>query len=246
VRYAVVSDIHGNFEALTQIIAKAESEGFDKILNLGDMVGYYTTPNECVDLLRDRNAVSIMGNHDVVACGGVEPVFFNPTAAQAILWAREHLRPDNREYISRLPDQRRIGDELLMVHGSVRDRDEYLLFRPEIERSFEVLESSHAGIRVVFFGHTHRKIYYEKEGSRLYASDKPDKLVLRPGCLYMINPGSVGQPRDGDPRAAFCIFDTEARAVTFYRVSFDIDKVANAVRSLPFGESLAKRLYRGI
>ncbi|MCZ7583877.1 MAG: metallophosphatase family protein [Deltaproteobacteria bacterium] len=245
-KYGILSDIHGNIEALNAALAKLDDLGVERLVNLGDAVGYYTAPNECVDRLRERDAVSIMGNHDVVACGRVEPVFFNPTAAQAILWARENLRDDNREYINGLPDSRKIADDVLAVHGSVRDRDEYLLFRPEIERSFDALETTYPGVRVVFFGHTHRRIYYEKESDKLYAGTSGDPLTLRGDSLYLINPGSVGQPRDGDPRAAFCVFDDEARVVDFHRVGFDTDKVAEAVRALPFGASLAERLYRGV
>ncbi len=245
-KYALISDVHANLEALERVLEKIDALKADQILNLGDIVGYYARPNECVDIMRQRNIVSIMGNHDVVACGKVEPVYFNPTAAQAILWARETLRPENREWIASLPDWREIGNDLLIVHGSVRDRDEYLLFRPEIENSFEALAVQHPNHRVVFFGHTHRRIFYERDNTNIYSGGKNDKLVLREGARYLINPGSVGQPRDGDPRASFAVYDSDTWQVQFHRVPFDIDKVAENIRQLPFGESLAKRLYRGV
>lgn len=245
-RYAVLSDVHGNLVALETVLAKIDEIGVDTILNLGDLVGYYTEPNKCVEIIREREIPSIMGNHDVVACGKVEPIHFNPTAARAILWARQELTEDNREWLAGLPDSRIIDDTVLMVHGSVRDRDEYLLFRPEIEHSFIALEDEYPDISVVFFGHTHRRIYYEQDGENLYAGGNSEKLVMREGAKYLVNPGSVGQPRDGDPRAAFCVYDTEAGEVTFHRLNFDIDKVAAEVREYAFGESLAKRLYRGV
>ncbi len=244
-KYAILTDIHGNFEALEKVLAKTDELGAEKIVNLGDLVGYYTQPNECVDLIRSREAISIMGNHDVVACERIEPIYFNPTAAQAILWARDQLTPENKEYLAELPDQRKILEHIMIVHGSVRDRDEYLLFRPEIELSFAALENNHPGVTIVFFGHTHRRIHFEKEKDKLFAATSGDRLSMREGSAYLINPGSVGQPRDGDPRAAFCMFDSDAGEITFHRVPFDIDKVAAAVRKMPFGEPLAQRLYRG-
>lgn len=244
-KYALISDIHANLVALTEVLKIIDAEKVDQTLNLGDIVGYYPWPNECVDLMREREIPSIMGNHDVVACGNQEPVYFNPTATQAILWARETLRPDNRKYICGLPDTRTIGKDLLMVHGSVWDRDEYLLYRPEIEKSFLALENKYPESSVVFFGHTHRRVFYEQDGTNIYSGGKNDTLKLRKNAKYLINPGSVGQSRDGDPRASFCIYDTTARQVHFHRVHYDIDKVAGAVGKLPFGESLARRLYRG-
>ncbi len=245
-KYAIISDLHANLEALQGVLAQIDTLDVDQVLNLGDTVGYYSHPNECVELIRERNITSIMGNHDVVACGKLEPVYFNPTAAQAILWARETLMDDNKKWIASLPDSRLINDEILIVHGSVKDRDEYLLFRPEIEASFAALENQHGDINVVFFGHTHRRIFYEKEGANIYSGGKNDKLVLRKGARYLINPGSVGQPRDGDSRASFCTYDSAAGEIKYHRVSFDIDKVAEAVKELPFGDSLARRLYRGV
>ncbi|MBZ0271271.1 metallophosphatase family protein [bacterium] len=245
-RYAVVSDVHGNFEALTAVFRKAEEVGVTGYLNLGDTVGYYTMPNECVQALRDRDAISIMGNHDVVACGREEPTYFNPTARQAIVWARENLTGENREYLANLPDDRVVSEELMIVHGSVHNRDEYLLFRPDIERSFRLLQKDHPAVRVVFFGHTHRRMVYFRKQDELYWVDDLTTLPLEDGTVYLINPGSVGQPRDGDRRAAFCVYDTDNKHVEFYRVNFDIDKVADAVRQLPFGASLGDRLYRGV
>ena len=244
-RYAIISDIHANLEALEVVLQKIDELEPDKTLCLGDLVGYYADPNECVQMLRDRNIQCIMGNHDVVACGLIEPYYFNPAAARAILWTREQLTESNKKYIADLPNSRVIEPDLRMVHGSVVDRDEYLLFRPEIERSFEMMVNTPDQPRVAFFGHTHRKIYYEMEGDQLYAG-KQDQLKLRKDSYYLINPGSVGQPRDSDPRASFASFDTETEEVVFYRLKYDIDKTAGKVRKYPFGEGLAKRLYRGV
>ena len=245
-KYAILSDIHGNFEALQKALDKIDELGAEKILNLGDLVGYYTEPNECVDLIRDRRAISIMGNHDVVACGRIEPIYFNPAAAQAILWARDQLTPENREYLAELPDQRKIDENLMMVHGSVRDRDEYLLFRPEIELSFAALQNNFPGVKVVFFGHTHRRIHYEKEKDELFAGTSGDALSLREGSVYLINPGSVGQPRDRNSLTSCAIYESEKNKVSFFRMKYDIKKAQDKIRKAGLPPSLAERLSLGV
>lgn len=242
--YAIITDLHANIEALSVVMDKIQEIKPDRILCLGDLVGYYSNPNECVSMIIENDVICTMGNHDVVACARVEPVYFNPAAAQAILWTRDQLTEEKKEYIASLPDSRVMDDTLHMVHGSMLDRDEYLLFRPEIERSFEVFKLNPDLPKVAFFGHTHRRIYYEHDGDNIYAG-RQDRLQLRPNSSYLINPGSVGQPRDGDPRAAFCLFDTKKQEVVFHRLNYDLDSTAQKVRELPFGESLARRLYRG-
>lgn len=242
-RTAIISDIHSNQEALEAVFFKIDSLSPDRIVCLGDLVGYYFDPNEIVEKIVEYDVTCIMGNHDVVACGKIEPMYFNPAAARAILWTREQLTQESTDYIQNLPDFR-IEPTFRMVHGSVADRDEYLLFRPEIEYSFDLIESSPDKPQIAFFGHTHRRIYYEYDGKNLYQG-KEMSLSLRPNSIYLINPGSVGQPRDGDPRSSFCIFDDTKKKVDFYRVPYNIDSTADKVRTLPFGDGLAKRLYRG-
>lgn len=243
-RYAIITDIHSNLEAAKTVFEKIDGLNVDKVVCLGDLVGYYCNPNEIVRLMLDRQVTCIMGNHDVVACGRVEPLYFNPSAASAILWTRDQLTEDNINYIKNLPDSIVMDDTFRMVHGSVDDRDEYLLFRPEIEKSFEIMWNNPEKPKIAFFGHTHRRIYYEYDGSNLYQG-KEMTLELRDDTAYLINPGSVGQPRDGDPRASFCIYDVEKSTVEFHRIEYDIDNTAEKVKNLPFGEGLAKRLYRG-
>ena len=243
-RYAIITDLHSNIEAFTAVLKKIDQLAPDQIVCLGDLVGYYANPNEVVQIMIERKITCIMGNHDVVACGRVEPDYFNPAAAKAVLWTRDELSDENSAFIRDLPDYRVLENTLRMVHGSVADRDEYLLFRPEIENSFDILKAQSDTPQVAFFGHTHRCIYYEQDGVELYQGRDP-VLNLREGAAYLINPGSVGQPRDGDPRAAFCVFDEEKRSVEFLRVNYDIDSTADKVGKLPFGRGLAKRLFQG-
>jgi diadenosine tetraphosphatase ApaH/serine/threonine PP2A family protein phosphatase len=245
VRYAIISDIHSNIEALSRVFEKIDELAPDQILCLGDLVGYYAHPNECIDLILERNVTCIMGNHDVVACGKVEPTHFNPAAAQAILWTRDQLTRDHIKFLSALPDSKKIDDNLLMVHGSVADRDQYLLFRPEIEQSFRLLRQLDELPTIAFFGHTHRRIFYEHDGKNLFSS-KADRFERVENTAYIVNPGSVGQPRDLDPRAAFCLFDSEKGEVEFFRVEYDIEATAEKAAELPFGEGLARRLFKGV
>jgi len=242
--YAIISDIHSNLEALQVVLAKIDEIEAERVICLGDIVGYYSNPNECVDLIRSRKILCIMGNHDIVACGKMEPVFFNPTASRAILWTRDQLTPENKKFIEELSDAHIVVPHLRMVHGSILDRDEYLLFKPEIERSFREMAKYPELPKVSFFGHTHRKVCYEFDGINIYSS-KNERYRLRPDAYYLINPGSVGQPRDGDPKAAFLTFDTDEQEVVFYRIPYDIDQTVKKMQDLDFGEVLAKRLYRG-
>lgn len=243
-RYGIISDLHSNIEATSKVLEKIDQLSIDKLICLGDLVGYYFNPNEIVELMIKRDVKCIMGNHDVVACGNVDPIYFNPSATAAILWTRDQLTEKKIEFIKNLPDFDEIDDAFRIVHGSVADRDEYLLFRQEIEKSFEIMENEEDKPRIAFFGHTHRRIYYEYKNSDLFQGREME-LKLEKDTFYLINPGSVGQPRDSDPRASFCVFDTDESMVEFYRVEYDIDGTAGKVRDLPFGESLAKRLYRG-
>jgi len=244
-RYGIISDIHSNIEAITTVFEKIDQLSIDRVVCLGDLVGYYFNPNEVVDLINKRDVKCIMGNHDVVACGIVDPIYFNPSAASAILWTRDQLNEKSIEFIKSLKDSNQVNEAFRMVHGSIADRDEYLLFRQEIEKSFEIMKNEPDLPKVAFFGHTHRRIYYEHKGDDLYQG-REITLKIEKDTYYLINPGSVGQPRDSDPRAAFCVFDTKESIVEFQRVEYDIDSTAEKVKELPFGESLAKRLYRGV
>lgn len=250
VRILIVSDIHANLEALEACLAAAPPN--DRVFNLGDIVGYGANPNEVTERARSLGEVFVRGNHDKACTGITSLEDFNPIAGLAALWTRNQLKPDNLEFLRQLPAGPAAPlDGVQCVHGSPRDEDEYVLFGRE---AFTILE--HAESPMTFFGHTHvqggfwiddmedqegviEPAYASREGAQHW------QLKLIETAQYMINPGSVGQPRDGDPRAAFALYDSEQRSVTFYRVPYNIEAAQEKIFRAKLPERLAIRLEEG-
>lgn len=250
-RYAIISDIHANIEALSAVLSKIEQEGADRIICLGDLVGYYADPNECVRMIRERQIPCVTGNHDRVATGQKEPLQFGQAAKQAIFWTRENLSDESRRFLTELPMLLSIDDRFLAVHASLHpepNEDIYLNSREQAQSSLQRLTESCCGPRLCFFGHTHRGVVYQMRdgqmsGEQMTARAGEEEVKLDPAAYYLINPGSVGRPRDRDPRASFLIYDSEASAVRFHRVAYDIEsrdrKAARA--GLLYQETLISR-----
>jgi predicted phosphodiesterase len=220
-KYAIISDLHANLEALTASLEKIDAEGADRIICLGDLVGYYANPNECVRIICTRNIKCIAGNHDRAAIGIEEPVQFVETARRAILWTKEKLTEDSVRFLGGLPLSEVIDGRFLIVHAALHPEPNphlRLTTMSEIAKSFDALIRS--GMRICFFGHTHQSVVYEQRNCML-SSISRDTVELDPNAYYMINPGSVGQSRDRDPRASFLIFDADRQIVRFYRVAYD-------------------------
>jgi predicted phosphodiesterase len=250
VRILILSDIHANLEALEACLEAAPEH--DRVFNLGDIVGYGANPNEVTKRARELGEVFVRGNHDKACTGLVSLDGFNPMAGMAATWTRERLTPDNLEFLHELP----CGPlsplkSLQCVHGSPRDEDEYVLTARD---AFSIL--AQATSPLIFFGHTHVQGAYwiddvkENEGiiAPNYASAKGKQkatFALTETAKYMINPGSVGQPRDGDPRAAFALYDVEARTVTLHRVPYDVEQAQDKIFSAGLPERLAIRLAEG-
>jgi diadenosine tetraphosphatase ApaH/serine/threonine PP2A family protein phosphatase len=250
VRILILSDIHANLEALEACLAAAPPH--DRVFNLGDIVGYGANPNEVTERSRELGTVFVRGNHDK-ACSGVTSLEdFNPIAGLAVLWTRQKLKPDNLSFLHDLPSGPISPVEgLQCVHGSPRDEDEYVLMRRD---AYSIL--GRAAAPVTFFGHTHVQGGFwiddetdEEGGLELKYTSRTGlqqlTVQLRETGKYMINPGSIGQPRDGDPRAAFLIYDTEQRAVTFFRVPYDIAAAQEKIFAAGLPERLAIRLEEG-
>jgi diadenosine tetraphosphatase ApaH/serine/threonine PP2A family protein phosphatase len=224
-KYAFISDIHANLEALTATLERIDALHVDRILCLGDLVGYFANPNECVEIICSRGIPCIMGNHDRAATGAKEPDQFGEAGRRAIYWTRERLTAATRAYLDSLPLTLEIDDRLLMVHGSLYpEPNEDLHMRADVNvlRSFRRLVTEWPQLKICLFGHTHHGAAYEfldGEMQRIRA----DAVVLNPAARYQVNPGSVGQPRDGDPRAAFALFDSAAMKLQFHRVEFDVE-----------------------
>jgi predicted phosphodiesterase len=242
-RIAVIADIHANLEALESVLGRIAELTVDDIVCLGDIVGYNANPNECVDIIRSKKIVSVLGNHDVAVSGREEPDRFNALAQSAVFWTREHLTLENRLFLRNLPPETWVGD-FILVHGSIHDTNRYLLSRDAAVDNFHLLAGLSGDLKLCFFGHTHISMaFIDLQGS--ISSDRSTELFLSSGMRYLINPGSVGQPRDGDPRASFLVYDTNDRTVRFFRVEYDIKKCQDKVVQAGLPPQLAWRLKHG-
>ena len=249
-RILILSDIHANLEALEACLEAAPAH--DRVFNLGDIVGYGANPNEVTERARSLGEVFVRGNHDKACAGLINLDDFNPVAGLAALWTRDQLTPDNLAFLRNLPSGPIAPVENLQcVHGSPRDEDEYVF---QAREAYSIL--AQAPVPLTFFGHTHVQGAYwiddskETEGivepkyhSRRGRQHSP--LPLKPTAAYLINPGSVGQPRDGDPRAAFALYDTDAASVTFHRVPYDIEGAQKKMLTARLPDRLASRLAEG-
>jgi predicted phosphodiesterase len=245
-RYLILSDIHANLTALDAALDAAKGR-WDSVACLGDLVGYGPQPNEVVERIRSLGGVTIRGNHDKAVSGLVDAEDFNPLARSATLWTRDQLHPANLEYLESLPKGPLTIDGFSILHGALHDEDEYV-FGPT-----QALEGLlEAPSPVSFFGHTHIQGGFTlKEDQVIVLHPKPSAgnpfslLPIDSGATYLVNPGSVGQPRDGDPRAAFAIADLENQAVELWRVSYDIEDVQNRMARAGLPEPLILRLSFG-
>jgi predicted phosphodiesterase len=242
-RIAVIADIHANLEALESVMVMIADLAVDNIVCLGDIVGYNANPNECTDIIRRERIVSVVGNHDVAASGREEPNGFNALAQAAVFWTRKHITPENRLFLLNLPPETRV-DDFILVHGSIHDTNRYLLSRDAAADNFRLLAGLPGDLKVGFFGHTHIGMTFsDLQGS--ISSDHSSELLLSPEMHYLINPGSVGQPRDGDSRASFLVYDNGDHTVRFFRVEYDIKLCQDKIVRAGLPPQLAWRLEHG-
>ena len=249
-RVLILSDIHSNLEALDACLAAAPA--YDEVVNLGDIVGYGASPNEAIDRSRAVGKYFVRGNHDKASAGLMDLKDFNPVAGLAALWTRSQLTPENLAWLRDLPQGPLKIDglpDVQFVHGSPLDEDEYVV---TLRDAIEPLVT--AAIPVTFFGHSHLQGTFLGNGSstdvhrpefrtvgQAEGSDFPLKLGLR----YLINPGSVGQPRDGDWRAAFAMYDSQARVVSFWRTPYNLKQAQDRIVAANLPARLATRLAAG-
>ena len=246
-RYLIVSDLHANLEALQAVLAATVGD-YSEIICCGDLVGYGPDPDPVVDWVRANVAVVVRGNHDRVCSGIDDPEQFNQSARAAAYWTRGHLKPENLQYLRDLPlGPRDVAERFTILHGSPRDEDEYVTTSWEAEEAFQLLPHP-----ISFFGHTHLQGGFLRSQNAL-AETLPMHVPraktrrvwqIRSDQTYYFNPGSVGQPRDGDNRAAFAIYDT-AGFVEFGRAIYDIDSTMTKMRQAGLPEFLARRLMVG-
>lgn len=239
-RIAVLSDIHANLPALDAVLADAGA--VDAVWHLGDVVGYGPDPDGVVARLRSIGAQGVRGNHDAAACGGSEIDWFNPDARRAMEWTRSAVAPETVEWLAALPE-RRVLDGVDLVHGSPREPIwEYVTTSDVALANLALLETP-----IGLHGHTHMPVAWVQDGGRveLVRPSSQASLELR-GRRALVNPGSVGQPRDGDPRASYLILDPQAGTVQWHRVGYDIDAIQAAMRDVGLPGSLSARLAVGL
>lgn len=241
-RYGVFSDVHGNYVALKAVLAFLRANGVENFVCCGDIVGYGPQPLECAqELMALKHLTAVMGNHDAAAVGKMDLKWFNPNAAWAIDFARRQLTGEALDFIARLPERAENAD-FTLVHGSPRKPlTEYLLSEGQFADNAKGWEVSPC-----FIGHSHMPLYF-REGERgIPETDflKPAVKIFVKGKL-MLNPGSVGQPRDGDTRAACGIYDSEMKYFELFRVFYDVGAVQNLMAGLKMPSILAERLSFG-
>ena len=252
-RALILSDIHGNLEALEAVLAAADGL-YDELWNLGDIVGYGGSPNQVIDRLRPLSTLSVRGNHDRVSCGLTSPNSFNPVAREAVLWTRKELTQANSAWLRELPrgPLKPVSAHVTCAHGSPLHEDHYIVNMRDAWAPLQQMETP-----ITFFGHTHVQGGFsqkEHEWQELRPHFEPSGAgdngnvwthTLAPGTRHLINPGSVGQPRDYNWRAAFALFDSETCVVTFRRVDYDLPASQARILAAGLPERLAERLREG-
>ena len=236
-RIGIFSDVHANAEALTlslELLAEAE---IDRLFCLGDVVGYGADPVECLKRVREVSEVILAGNHDHAAVGLADLTYFNPHARAAAIWTAGQLDEESQSFLRELPYDY-VEDDALFVHASPHEPEEwhYIVSLGDAMAAFPAFTES-----ICFVGHSHVAGIYCDDGG-----EPKDRVALQPGRRYLVNVGSVGQPRDGDPRLACAIFDREERTVVIMRVEYDIEAAAGKIRAAGLPRLLADRLYHGV
>jgi len=249
-RALILSDIHANLEALNAVLETAGPH--DALWNLGDVVGYGASPNEVIETLRPLAQVNVRGNHDRVCCGLASALGFNPIARAAAAWTQEEMTEGNREWLAAVPKGPLHPEGLpgiALAHGSPLNEDQYIL---TMRDAWAPLQQS--GTEITFIGHTHLQGGFMQKDEdwhelrpRYNTRNEAESwtLTIAEGTRHLINPGSIGQPRDNDWRAAFAIYDTEAQEIVFHRVPYDLTAAQGRILMAGLPEKLALRLREG-
>lgn len=244
-RALIVSDLHSNAEALRAVMSRVRRKRIDEIVCLGDFVGYGAQPNQVLDVMRNMRGrkLYIRGNHDRVAAGFDEGQGFNSPARQAALWTRDHLSGPNRQFLRKLPVGPLAHEGVMLCHGSPYDEDEYVFTEHHAAQILALFDA-----RIILYGHTHLPVIFAVDGSRhVWGTAVREEMTFRldPESRYLINPGSVGQPRDRNPQSSFAILDTGKSAVQFFRVAYDINRTQTSILRAGLPRVLADRLTYG-
>ncbi len=244
-RFLILSDLHANLEALQTVLADAAGR-YDRVICCGDLVGYNPDPGAVVDWAAQNCDSVIRGNHDKVVTGLDDLNWFNPVAQASAIWTQKQLSPKQFNFLKLLPQGPVLVNEFEILHGAMLDEDEYMVASDDAAESFLNMHES-----LAFFGHTHiqggffKKRRFIGKIDRMRSHETEFSLELEPETLYLINPGSVGQPRDGDSRAAYVLYEPETRLVQFRRVAYPIELTAEKIRSASLPDVLGLRLFHG-
>jgi len=241
-RWAILSDVHGNLESFRAVIEDLREEKVERVAYLGDVVGYGADPNDCLTLLEGLTDWVVAGNHDYGSIGLTDIDAFNPSARSAILWTRDQLLPENRIYLRNLLLRRQIG-EITFVHATPNQPEDwnYIFTFPEAEEAFQSLTGG-----LAFIGHSHRPLILAKEKDSEVRVIDHEEVILESGIRYIINVGSVGQPRDGRPEAAYGLYDETGKTYRLKRVDYDVATAQKKIIKAGLPSFLAQRLSRGI
>ena len=241
-RVAVISDIHGNAHALDAVLKAVEAEGVDALWSLGDVVGYGPRPNRCCATVQAAADIGLRGNHDLACLGMLDVQDFSPDAAASARWTSGVLENDARRYLESLAEEAQVG-AVGLYHGSPRDPIwEYVLGDATAAACFAAVEDE-----LILVGHSHVPLGYSLRSELIGGGHAPGDTELDlSSARWLLNPGSVGQPRDGDPRAAWLLLDLEAKSAAFRRVAYPVERTQTEIRERGLPESLGLRLAHGI
>lgn len=238
-KIALFGDIHANYEALETVLEDSVQQGCDSYICLGDVVGYNADPVACLEKIQAMGCPVVKGNHDEDAGGEHSLEMMNPVAAEALQWTRDQLNAEQREWLARLRMVRQVND-FTIVHSTLDQPNAWNY----VTNKFDAMSNfSYQFTQVCFHGHTHVPRVFIR--SSRVQEVKADSVVIEPGMKYFINAGSVGQPRDGDWRASYCIYDTDSQTVSFRRLEYDIKTAQDKIIAAGLPEVLASRLSEG-
>ncbi len=245
-RYLIFTDIHGNLEAFLAVIKFAKRRKIDHYIFLGDLVGYGASPNEVIQKIRNLKPLTrIRGNHDKAVCSVHSMQTFNPIAASAIQWTRQNILKGNLDYLMRLKKGPvSLHDNITICHGAPFDEDYYIFGEFDAAETFAYLNTP-----INFFGHTHFPYVYSKDNYTVegtFLTEEPFEFKVEKGVKYLINPGSVGQPRDRNTMAGCAIYDSKSKKVMLFRIPYDIKEAQKKILKAGLPSALAERLKLGI
>lgn len=241
-RYGIFSDVHSNLEAMTTVAQAMKADGAEEFICLGDFVGYYANPNETLDLIESLNCwKSVIGNHDAAAIGQLSTEKFNGPAAEAIRWTRKVLKPKHVDFLKSLRLHEEVG-EIQLVHSSPFQSEEwhYLSKQEDLEKNFRYFHGF-----ICFFGHVHKPYIAEQKPDGTVTMIESPEYTLKKDCRYLVNVGSVGQPRDGIPKTCYVLYDSNTKNIAIRRLDYDLEATARKTIEAGLPEYLALRLRTG-